>query len=131
MQSDNEHDAANGEKLKQQAFQFVEANRELFVLKARRCLLTEGLKLGRVTIDEVRAIVPLPAGVNPKTFGCVPTPLANAGIIGFAGYGKTARKVAHARRNVIWEMKDPAAAKRWLHSHPDPDGATPTPGTEG
>lgn len=121
----NDHDAAKSEKLKQQAFQFVEANRETFVLKARRCLLTEALRLGRVTIDDVREIVPLPAGVNPKTFGCVPTPLANAGIIGFAGFGKTARKVAHARRNVIWEMKDAAAAKRWLTSHPDPDDSTP------
>ena len=129
MRSD--HDAAQGEKLKQQAFQFVEANREAFVLKARRCLLTEGIRLGRVTIDDVREIVPLPAGVNPKTFGCVPTPLANAGIIEFAGYEKTTRKVAHARRNVIWGMKDDAAAKRWLHCHPDPDDATTTTGSEG
>lgn len=128
MRSD--HDAAQGEKLKQQAFQFVEANREAFVLKARRCLLTEGLKLGRVTIDQVREFVPLPAGVNPKTFGCVPATLANAGIIEFGGYEKTTRKVAHARRNVIWAMKDSAAAKRWLQLHPDPDDVSTTTGTE-
>lgn len=113
--------ATQGERLKQQVLQFVEACRETIVLRARRALLTHVLRFGTVTADDVQELVALPPGIDPRVFGAVPIPLARAGAIRFAGYVRTTRRKAHARDIKRWELNDRHAAERWLAEHPDVD----------
>ena len=52
-------------------------------------LLKKIIAAGTATIDDVRAEIACPVGVNPKVFGAVPGPLAKKGIIKLVGFAKT------------------------------------------
>ncbi|HQR07138.1 MAG TPA: hypothetical protein PLN21_09965 [Gemmatales bacterium] len=112
-------DPAKGEALKQAAFRLLEAKRERLVRSARRALLIHLLMQGTATIDDVRAVVPVPPGMDPRAFGAAPSMLALAGIIRFVGYAKTVRPVGHRHPVSVWELADPTAAEAWLASHPE------------
>ncbi len=116
-----------GERLKLGAFAILSARRESLIRRARRALLASLLQGGdTVTIDEVRAVVPVPDGINPKAFGPVPFELAAAGIIVADGFVQSARPEAHARPVKRWRLVDRAAAANWLAIHPElADPATP------
>ena len=73
--------------------------------------------------DDVREVVNLPPGSNPKLFGSVPGLLAKLGIIQQVGFAKTSRAAGHARPGAVWELVDRNAAMQWLADHPD----TPEP----
>jgi hypothetical protein len=118
---------SEGEVRKQAAHRLLEARRERLVLRARRALLSRLLQDGTATIDDVRAAVPVPVGVNPKVFGSVPGPLAVARIIRAAGSRKTTRAVGHARPVTEWLLLDAAAAVAWLRDHPDHPDPPPVP----
>lgn len=78
------------------------------------------------TIDDVRAAVPVPPGVNPKAFGAVPGPLAERRIIKAARYVKTGRAVGNKRPVTLWKLADRSAAAARLAAHPGlPDPAGP------
>jgi hypothetical protein len=108
-----------GERRKQDAFATLTANREAVIRRAQRALLTVLLETGSATADNVREQVELPAGINAKCFGAVPSPLARAGIIRADGFAKTCRPIGHARPVTVWALADRAAAERWLRNHPD------------
>jgi hypothetical protein len=110
---------AAGEHLKLNAQALLEAHREAVILRARGALLVALLAGGQATIDDVREVVHVPAGIDPKVFGAVPGPLARAGIIRCVGSCKTARRTAHARDVKVWELRDRTAALGWLATHPD------------
>jgi hypothetical protein len=80
------------------------------------------LDAGTATADDVRAAVELPPGLNPKLFGAVPGPLAEAGLIQAVGYVPTTRKEAHARPVMRWQLAGSAGALAWLANHPDLPG---------
>jgi len=107
----------DGEHRKDVAFVLLEVRRECYVREARRALLDALLANGIATADDVRARVELPKGINPKTFGAVPSVLARAGIIRRDGFTRSTRPEAHARPVSVWRLADPAAAQRWLASH--------------
>ena len=107
-----------GEARKRYAHSLFETHSEPLVIAGRRALLLKVLESGFATIDDVRAVVPLPPFANPKAFGSVPGALARAGIIRDAGFVKTTRAIAHARKNTRWELVDAAKAHAWLAAHP-------------
>jgi len=111
---------AEGERRKANAFALLSTYRELYVLRGRRALLHAMFVRGTATADDVRAGVPvLPAGIDPKLFGAVPSELIHLGIIEAAGFTKTSRKEAHARPVQVWQLADRVAALAWLRNHPD------------
>ncbi len=107
-----------GEARKRYAHSLFETHSEPLVIAARRALLLKVLESGFATIDDVRAVVPLPPSANPKAFGSVPGALARAGIIRDAGFVKSTRAIAHSRRNIRWELLDAAKAYVWLAANP-------------
>lgn len=107
-----------GERRRDVAWAMLETRREQVILRARRVLLTVLLSRGEGTMDDVRDAVTLPAGVDPVCLGCVPGPLARAGIIRAAGLARTSRPTAHARPLTVWRLVDRDAAERWLTEHP-------------
>jgi hypothetical protein len=114
----------NGEARKLDAFALLEARRAVYVLRGRRALLRRLLDCGEATADDVRTAVELPPEIAPVALGCVPAPLARAGIIERAGFVESRRPDAHARPVSIWRLIDRAAALAWLAFHPDrPDPA--------
>jgi hypothetical protein len=63
------------------AHALLEDPREIYVRCGRRALLLRLLATGTATVDDVRAVVELPPGINPMPVGAVPGPLAHAGVI--------------------------------------------------
>lgn len=108
-----------GEALKASAQALLEARRTALVLKSRRALLMALLTAETATADDVRQVVELPPGVDPKVFGAVPGMLARAGIIRRVGFAQTARAKAHARPVAVWKLADRSAALQWLAMHPE------------
>lgn len=108
-----------GERRKAKSLALLADHREAVLRRAQRALLTVLLETGSATIDDVRELVELPPGVNPKVFGAAPGVLARAGIIEAAGFTKTCRPTAHARPVSVWTLADRAKALRWLNVHPD------------
>lgn len=108
-----------GEHRKGEAFANLEAHRELVLLKARRVFAAVLLEKGRCTIDDVRAAVELPAGLNPVCFGPVPTSFARQRFIERVGFVDTTRAEARCRPVSIWELKSPSGLAQWLLDHPD------------
>jgi hypothetical protein len=113
------NDWPDGEARKAAALALLEARRGRLVRRGRRALIDKLLADGAGTIDDVRAAVPVPPGVNPKAFGAVPGPLAKDKIIRPAGFARTARAAGHARPVTVWELIDPPAAVAWLAANPD------------
>ena len=121
--------AEQGEARKQFAHAILEANRESFVIDARRSLLQHLLEHGTGTINDVRRAVSIPIGINPKVMGCVPNALAKAGIIRCVDQEKTDRAIAHARKVSIWAIADHSKAVAWLAAHAVPISAKQGGGT--
>ena len=61
--------------------------------------------------DDVRDLVPIPAGISPKLVGCVFRDLADAGILRRFGFRTSALPVAHARPLSVWRLADAASAR--------------------
>jgi hypothetical protein len=119
---------AEGEKRKADAQALLAEKRESLVRRAQRALVATVLTRGAATADDVRDIVDLPSGVDPKCFGAVPVPLARAGIIRRDGFISTCRPLAHARPVSVWKLVDREAAIRWLDAHPElPDSGDEDP----
>jgi hypothetical protein len=112
-----------GERLKAEAFARMENCNDTLLVRGRRALLNKALTDGVASADDVRDVVPVPDGVNPKVFGPVPSPLAKANIIRPRRPIKTRRAVGHARYITEWELIDPQAAVRWLFENPEPPAA--------
>ncbi|QDS98146.1 hypothetical protein [Adhaeretor mobilis] len=108
---------ADGEARKQAAHVLLEVRLESYVREARRVLLQALLDNGTATIDDVRAVVTLPDGMNPKVFGAIPGVLARAGIVRRRTWTPTARAIAHARTVSVWELVDSVKAQLWLDRH--------------
>jgi hypothetical protein len=117
-----------GERRKCEALSLLQSRRAVFVRRGRRALLFRLLAAGEATADAVRVGVTLPPGLNPKLFGAVPGPLAEAKIIRPAGFVHTARPQGHARPVTVWALADRAAALARLAANPEltePDADAP------
>lgn len=119
---------AEGEARKRADFDRFRTRRLSFLRGCQRALLQNLLERGEATIDDVRAVVPIPPNVNPKTIGATPTELAVAGIIADSVRAeKSRRPEAHARKITVWQLIDRHAALAWLDEHPE----IPDPGDDG
>jgi hypothetical protein len=118
---------AEGERRRDEALDLIRRRRASVVRAAQRALLSKLLDADTATADDVRDLVPLPSGIDPKVFGAAPTPLADAGLIRAAGFKRSCRPKAHARPVTVWALADRAAARLWLAAHPE----LPTPDADG
>ena len=107
-----------GERRKANALDLLAEHREAVIRQAQRALLRLLLDHGTATADDVRSLVDLPDGINPKAFGAAPSPLAKRGIIRADGFTRSCRPEAHARPVTVWRLADPLAAEQWLRTHP-------------
>jgi hypothetical protein len=120
-----------GERWKGAAHALLEARREVYIRRGRRALLSQLLRAGTATIDDVRDAVPLSADIGPKLlagFDEEHNPLAEAGSIEAGDYVRSRRPEAHARPGTRWLLTDRTAALGWLAHNPNlPDAdAEPT-----
>lgn len=109
----------DGEQRKLAAHSLHEARREVYLLRLRRALLTALLDRGVATMDDARAVVTLPAGVDPVCCGAAPGAMARVGLIRADGMTRTCRAIAHARPLTRWVLVDRVRAEQWLLAHPD------------
>ena len=124
--------AAEGQAAKDAALRLLEARREIFVLRGRRALLFTMLAGdGTATADDVRALVSLPPGIDPRCLGSVPGRLGYDKIIGPDEFVRCTRREGHARWLQRWRLIDREKARRWLADHPDrPDPADDNQGDD-
>jgi hypothetical protein len=91
-------DFDEGVRRRDTALALLAERRAAVVRAGQRALLRRLLEASAATADDVRAAVELPPGIGPRCYDAVPIPLVEAGIIYAAGYQRTARPTAHARR---------------------------------
>jgi hypothetical protein len=115
-------DPADGEALRDAALDLLRSRRAAFVRDLTRAAVGLALDRGEVTADDVRAAVPIPAGIRPVVVGCAIRDLAMAGILRRVGYRPTGRSVAHARTLSVWQLVDAEAAVAWLAEFPSLNG---------
>lgn len=108
-----------GQRRKRRAHKLLEQHRKWVIRRARRVLLMLLIDRGQATMDDVRGLVPLPDGINPKCFGPVPVALADAELIRSAGMVPSRRPEAHGRKLELWELNDRAGAIDWLRANPE------------
>lgn len=96
----------DGERLKAEAHRLLREHRRQLIHAGEQALLKKILQEGSATLDDVRAEVACPPGIDPRVFGAVPGPLAKCGAIRALGFSKTRRAIAHARMLVRWGLGD-------------------------
>ena len=91
------HPAANGEALRDAALYTFRAHRAALVRRIQRAYLRHLLDKGPDTSDAVRALVPIPAGIDPRVVGAAVRALsADGGLIYSTGRRRSRRPLAHA-----------------------------------
>lgn len=109
---------AEGERLRDEALALLRARRAALIRKLQAALRV-ALDRGEVCADDVRALVPIPAGISPKVNGAALRELAEAGILTNSGTSRRSRRPeAHARSLPVWRLADAADAAAWLATHP-------------
>lgn len=84
----------------------------------RRIFIKLLIRHGKASIDDVRDLLTLPIGIDPKLFGAIPKGSGFDKIIEPTDYVRTRRRIAHGRPITLWRLKDLGAAQEWLRSHP-------------
>ena len=107
-----------GEARRDAALALLRARRRSIIRECERAAVLAALDHGAVTADDVRAVVAIPPGMNPKLVGVVFRDLADAGILRRDGYRQSRRPAAHARPLSVWRLTDAAAAWGWLAANP-------------
>lgn len=106
--------AADGEARRDSALNLLRVRRADLIRACSAAALRVAIDRGEVCADDVRALVPIPAGISPKLVGCVFRDLADAGILRRIGFRNSKRPTAHARPLSVWHLADSAAASAWL-----------------
>lgn len=107
-----------GEGLKLAAFRLLERHRGAQLRLARRAFLATLASRGEATADDVAAAVTMPAGIDPRLLGCVPSDFARRGIVERIGFRKSRRRNRHASILSVWRLANRAAAELWLRLNP-------------
>jgi len=97
-------DFAEARAERDKAHRHFEWDQPSFLAQARSLAITIAQRHGRVTIDDVRARLPLPAGVHPSVFGAV----FKGKLFEPIGYVASQRKAAHARTIRIYRLASSA-----------------------
>jgi hypothetical protein len=106
------------------ALQLLLDRRAMLTRRIQRAYLALLLDRGPSTTDPVRALVPIPAGTDPRVVGAAVRALARLHLIHRAGLSRSTRPPAHARDLCVWAITDHADALAWLAAHPE----LPAPG---
>lgn len=107
-----------GEQLKEAAFRLFERHRRALLRFARRTFIATLASRGEATADDVAAAVTIPAGIDPRLLGCVPSNFARRGIVERTGFRKSRRRNRHASILSVWRLANRAAAELWLRLNP-------------
>lgn len=76
-----------------------------FVAEARRIARELGSDGREVTIDDVRAILPVPEGKEPRSLGVVfLEKIAGVRIWVQVGWRRSPRRMCHNRTNAVWRL---------------------------
>jgi hypothetical protein len=119
-----------GEARKREALALLADRRRALIRRASRELLEHLLLTATATADDLRELVPLPDGINPKVFGAVFAGLAEEKLIHQIGFEQSRRPLAHRRPVGVWHLADRDTALAWLAAHPDlPDPESDKPPT--
>lgn len=110
--------SAEGEARRDAALSLLRIHRAAVVRDLTRAAVRIALERGELTADDVRAVVPIPAGIRPVVVGAAMRDAADAGILRRIDYRKSGRRVAHARPLSVWQLADADAALAWLAAHP-------------
>ena len=103
---DSVPDTNGGEALRDCALNQLRDYRPELIRQFSVAAIRIALDTGEVCADDVRALVSIPDGINPKFVGCVFRDLADAGILRRDGYQLTKRAIAHARPISRWRLAD-------------------------
>jgi hypothetical protein len=125
----------DGDRLRDLALDRLRAHRPTLVRRLMRAFLAHLLDNPDDTSDALRALVPIPAGTDPRVVGSAVRGLAELKLTTSVGRRKTLRGVAHAGKLDVWRVADAAKARHWLATHaddhpdqdPPSDGAVPAP----
>ena len=110
---------AEGERRRDEALARLRVHRAALIRELQAAALRVALDRGEVCADDVRALVTIPAGINPKVNGAALRELADAGILSNTGtYRRSRRPEAHARPLPVWRLADTAGAAAWLAVRP-------------
>jgi len=121
---DDNGSSAEGDRLRDLALDRLRTWRPALVRRLMRAFLQHLLDNGPDTSDAVRALVEIPAGVDPRVVGAAVRGLSECGLIHSVGRRKSGRCVAHSRKLDLWSVRDEVTARAWLLAHPDLAPAT-------
>ena len=94
---------AEGEARRDSALLLLAATRAELVRQLQMAAIRIGFEQNELTADDVRAVVPIPDGINAKVVGAALNQLSKFGFRS-VGYRKSARPIAHARPLTIWRL---------------------------
>ncbi len=97
-------DFAEARAERDKALRHFEDSQPSFLAQARSLAITIAQQDGRVTIDDVRARLPLPEGIHPNVFGAV----FKGKLFEPIGYVPSQRKAAHARAIRVYRLASSA-----------------------
>ena len=110
----------DGESRRDEALARLRAFRPVLIRRIQRAFISHLLRHGPDTSDAVRAVVPIPSGIDPRVTGAAVRALsADCGLIVATDRRKSTRPEAHARSLDLWALKDRSAVEAWLQSHPE------------
>ena len=95
---------AEGEARRDAAHAGLEEHRPEIIRQLRIAAIRISFEKDEFTSDDVRAIVPIPEGINPKVVGAAIAALARANLFLEVGQQKSTRPEAHARRITVWRL---------------------------
>lgn len=107
----------DGERRRDGALQLLRDRRAVLVRRVQRAFVTLLLERSPSTIDPIRAIVPIPRGIDPRLMGAAVRELANVRLIYRVGLSRSVRPEAHGRDLPLWVISDETAARTWLRTH--------------
>jgi hypothetical protein len=94
-------------------------HRAPYVRRVQRAMLRLLLDNGPSTIDPIRAVVPIPDGIDPRLVGAAVRSVAELGLIYRAGMSRSMRPAAHRRDLLVRAVSDRDAVLAWLSTHPE------------
>ncbi len=110
---------AAGERRRDRAHELLHSCRGALIRRIQRAFLRHLLDRGPATIDGVRELVPLPAGIDPRLVGAAVRAQARDSLIVSVGRERSQRPEAHARWLDRWAIRDQSEALDWLADHPE------------
>lgn len=103
-----------GEMMRDEALDLFRDHKPELVDQIKRAILEVALDRGEVTADDVRPLVAIPEGTDPRVVGTAFKDLRDAGILRREGERNSTRPEAHARELKRWVLADEPAALAML-----------------